>query len=106
VQHEGLDSFSGSGGVRLFLMSAPLLEAPLTRCFIGDAWDGRDTVLTRLLHCLPLYPFSSFFSSLKKRQSVAWAMSFCGLLLIIPASWRRRAKKRIASSGSYSRHTL
>jgi hypothetical protein len=39
--------------------------------------EGRDTVLTRLLHGdLPLYPFSSFFSSLKKRQSVPWAMSF------------------------------
>jgi hypothetical protein len=37
------------------------------------------------------YPFSSFFSSLWKRQSVPWAMIFCGLALIIPASWRRRA---------------
>src|SRR5262249_46668216 len=39
----------------------------------------------------PLYPFSSFFSSLKKRQSVPWARIFCGLLLIIPTSCRRRA---------------
>src|SRR5215510_6085338 len=31
---------------------------------------------------LPHYPFNSFFSSLKKRQSVPWAMSFCGLLWI------------------------
>ncbi len=37
------------------------------------------------------YPFSSFFSSLKKRQSVPFAMIFCGVDLIIPASWRRRA---------------
>jgi hypothetical protein len=45
-----------------------------------------------LLHRhLPRYPFSSFFSSLRKRQSVPWAMSFCGLDLSIPASWRRRA---------------
>jgi hypothetical protein len=56
------------------------------------AWDSRDTVLTRLLHGhLPLYPFSSFLSSLKKRQSVPWAMIFWGMLLIIPASWRRKA---------------
>ena len=26
----------------------------------------------------PLYPFSSFLSVLKERQSVPWAMSFCG----------------------------
>src|SRR5262249_9755517 len=26
---------------------------------------------------LPLYPFNAFFSSLKKRQSVPWAMIFC-----------------------------
>ncbi len=37
------------------------------------------------------YPFNSFFSSLRNRQSVPWAMSFCGLVLIIPASCRRRA---------------
>src|SRR5919198_2230061 len=65
------------------------------------AWEGRDTFLTRLLHgpggspcgakdidhiigrrdcCLPsvlhrhlpLYPFSSRLSSLRKRQSVPW----------------------------------
>ena len=39
----------------------------------------------------PLYPFHSFFTSLRKRQSVPWAMSFCGLLLIMPAACRRRA---------------
>ena len=56
------------------------------------AWDSRDTVLTRLLlRHLPLYLFNSFFSSLRKRQSVPCAMSFCGLLVIIPASCRRRA---------------
>jgi len=52
------------------------------------------------------HPFSSFFSSLRKRQSVPWAMIFCGLLVIIPISWRRRAKKRTVASGSYSRHRL
>ena len=31
---------------------------------------------------LLLYPFNSFFNSLKKRQSVPWAMSFWGLLLM------------------------
>jgi len=36
-------------------------------------------------------PFSSFFSSLRKRQSVPWAMIFCGLDLIRPASLRRSA---------------
>ena len=56
------------------------------------AWDGRDTVLIRLLHRhLPHYCFNSFFSSFRKRQSVPWAMIFWGLLLIIPASCRRRA---------------
>jgi hypothetical protein len=50
------------------------------------AWEGRDTVLT-----YPFYPFNSFFSSLRKRQSVPCSMSFCGVLLIMPASWRRRA---------------
>jgi hypothetical protein len=37
------------------------------------------------------YPFSSRFSSLRKRQSVPWAMIFWGVALIMPASWRRRA---------------
>ena len=37
------------------------------------------------------YPFSSFFSSFRNRQSVPWARIFCGLALIIPASWRRSA---------------
>ena len=32
------------------------------------------------------HPFSSFLSSLRKRQSVLCAMNFCGLDLIIPAS--------------------
>jgi hypothetical protein len=40
---------------------------------------------------LPFYPFNSFLSSLRKRQSVPWAMSFWGLPLIIPTSCRRRA---------------
>jgi hypothetical protein len=40
---------------------------------------------------LPLYRFNSFFSALRKRQSVPWAISFWGLALIIPASCRRRA---------------
>src|SRR5205823_8255331 len=37
------------------------------------------------------YPFSSFFSSLRKRQSVPSAISFCGLPFTIPASRRRSA---------------
>ena len=53
-------------------------------------WPG--TALTRLFHGhLPHYPFNSFFSSWRKRQSVPWAMSVWGLLLSIPASYRRRA---------------
>jgi len=39
----------------------------------------------------PCYPFSSFFNSLRKRQSVPWARIFCGLDLIIPPSCRRSA---------------
>ena len=50
--------------------------------------EGRDTVLTCLCHG---YPFNSFFSSLRKRQSVPWAMSFWGVLLIRPISCRRNA---------------
>jgi hypothetical protein len=53
-----------------------------------------------------VYPFSSFLSSLRKRQSVPWAMIFWGLVLIIPASCSRRAWKRTVSSGSYSRQRL
>ena len=36
-------------------------------------------------------PFSSRFSSFRNRQSVPWAMIFCGLDLMSPASWRRSA---------------
>ena len=36
-------------------------------------------------------PFSSFRSSLRKRQSVPWARIFCGFDLIIPPSYRRSA---------------
>ena len=55
--------------------------------------DGRDMVRTRLFPSqqVPPYCFNSFFSSVRKRQSVPWAMSFWGLDLIIPASCRRRA---------------
>ena len=35
MQHEGLGYFYGSADIRPFLMRAPLLEAPLHRCFIG-----------------------------------------------------------------------
>jgi len=37
VQHKGLDGCSRSRNVRLSLMSTPLLEALLIRCFIGGA---------------------------------------------------------------------
>src|SRR5215467_7177142 len=50
------------------------------------------------------HAFSSFLSSSRKRQSVPWAMIFCGLDLIIPASCKRSARKRTVSSGSSSRH--
>src|SRR5262245_32922722 len=43
-----------------------------------------------LIVFLPGYPFSSFFSSLRNRQSVPWAMSLLGFVLISPASCRRR----------------
>jgi hypothetical protein len=67
------------------------LEAVRCSAVLG-AGNGRDTVHTCLLHRpLPLYPFNSCFSSLKKRQSVCWAMSFWGVDLIKPASCRRRA---------------
>ena len=37
------------------------------------------------------YSFNSLFNSLRRRQSVPCAMIFCGLDLISPASWSRRA---------------
>ena len=40
---------------------------------------------------LGAHVFSSFLSSLKKRQSVPWAMIFCGLDLIMPTSRSRSA---------------
>ena len=66
------------------------------------AGDSRDTVCTPLppapepptvgaYNVSLFYPFSSLLSSLKKRQSVPWAMIFCGVLLMIPASCKRRA---------------
>src|SRR4029078_11358301 len=50
--------------------------------------------------------FISFFNSVKNRQSVPCAMSFCGVDLIIPTSCRRNAWKRIVSSGFASRQRL
>jgi len=50
------------------------------------------------------HPFSSFFSSFRKRQSVPLAMICCGVALSIPTSRSRRAKKRTVSSASYWRH--
>src|SRR4051812_41581173 len=51
----------------------PALWAVSSSGWLG-AGEGRETVFTRLLHRhLPLYSFSSFFSSLKKRQLVPWA---------------------------------
>ena len=52
------------------------------------------------------HAFSSFFSSFRNRQSVPWAMSCCGVDLIIPTSCRRRAWKRSVSSGFASRQRL
>ena len=39
----------------------------------------------------PDHALSSRLSSLRNRQSVPWAMIFWGVVLIIPASWSRRA---------------
>src|SRR5581483_9970221 len=52
------------------------------------------------------HPFSSLFSSLKKRQSVPWATILLGPLLMSPASCRRSDQKRTVSVGSNSRHRL
>ena len=38
-----------------------------------------------------LYPFNSFFSEVRKRQSVPSARIFCGVLLIMPISRNRNA---------------
>ena len=67
------------------------LEAVRCSALFG-AVEGRDMVLTHLLHGHPLfYSFNSFFSSFKKRQSVPWTMIRCGVLLITRASCSRRA---------------
>jgi hypothetical protein len=42
-------------------------------------------------HRIQVYPFNSFFSSLRKRQSVPWARIFWGFDLIMPPSYRRSA---------------
>jgi len=47
--------------------------------------------LTLAPRLLPPYALSSFFSSLKKRQSVLRARIFCGLVLSSPVSWSRSA---------------
>ena len=52
------------------------------------------------LKIYPEYVFNCFFNSFKNRQSVPYAMSFCGLDWIIPTSCRGRAWKRTVSSGS------
>jgi hypothetical protein len=59
----------------------------------GSAEDPRDTRCRETVQeDAPFdHPFSSFLSSLKKRQSVPWAMIFCGFDLIIPISFSRRA---------------
>jgi hypothetical protein len=49
------------------------------------------------------HAFSSRLSSFRKRQSVHSAISWFGLDLIMPTSWRRSAKNRRESSGSNSR---
>src|SRR5215467_12247786 len=61
----------------------------------------RSRPITAFMSAIPLhgtakdrgvrYPFSSFFSSLTKRQSVPWAMIFFGSLLISPNSRSRSA---------------
>jgi hypothetical protein len=54
--------------------------------------DRKDCCPLSLLHRpFPLYPFNSFFSSVRKRHSVPCSMIFWGLDLIMPASCRRRA---------------
>jgi hypothetical protein len=93
-EREGVGEERGAGRTGKTFQDKPeMLFHPLeffdslVRCM---GWQGHG--VTRLLHGhLPLYPFNSFFSSVKKRQSVPWAISFCGLDLSIPTSWRRRA---------------
>src|SRR5215470_12058777 len=65
----------------------PRPKAGAQRTLEGVGWtrwlgalDSRDSGLPRL------YPFNSFFSALKKRQSVPWAIIFWGVLLIRPTS--------------------
>jgi hypothetical protein len=59
---------------------------------VGQVIGRRAWCPLSLLHRhLPGYPFSSCFSSVRKRQSVPWARSFWGPLLMMLASCRRRA---------------
>src|SRR5262249_34113926 len=63
----------------------------------GDRrWLGSEQAGSRGERCAgeefsAIHAFISFLSSLMKRQSVLWAMIFCGLALMNPTSWRRSA---------------
>ena len=57
-------------------------------CLAADIWVGRPMNRNKNTHD---QPFSSRLSSLKKRQSVPWAMILLGADLIMPASRSRRA---------------
>jgi aspartate-semialdehyde dehydrogenase len=69
------------GGLRRPLL--PFKVRPIHKVTDTQASSQRSEALrTRIT----LYPFSSFLSSVRKRQSVPWAMIVWGVLWIIPAS--------------------
>ena len=67
----------------------PLLMAGAMRLDQRRPSEQRQTQAKR---CQPYHPFSSRFSSLRKRQSVPSAMICCGVDLIRPASCSRSEK--------------
>ena len=83
------------------LLALLVIANIVVACGGGDVPASQQPQATRTRHELPAaqrtraavprHAFSSRFSSLRKRQSVPWAMIFCGVLWIIPASRRRKA---------------
>ena len=61
-------------------------DSPSTLNFKGvtvsPILTGGSGRIERMLVHRPCYPFSSFFNEFGKRQSVPWAMIFCGVDLI------------------------
>src|SRR5262249_48867648 len=82
-------------------LSFPRPEASHVGQGIGRSACGPLALLHRPF---PFYPFNSFFSAWRKRQSVPSTIICGGLLLILPPPPTHTAKTRIFPSASSPRH--